>query len=656
MKKYIWYSSRLSKMPPQEVLHRIKQKYFQIYDEKVCMNRKVLFPDIHTDFKVFPFKNGPVKNFSSDLISSRLLDGLDKVMCFGHSVDINSNINWHLDFKTGKKWPLDFWSKIDIRDGKKIGGAKFVWEVNRLYVLPMLGLAFYKTKDPQYVDKFFNVLSDWVEKNPYGLGVNWTSGIELAVRVSNVIWGLAYIKDHTINQERDDLIHNFLSSHGRHLYRYESKYSSNNNHTIAEAFALFLIGVYFPTIKSATTWECVGKRILEREAKRQLLIDGGSYEYSTTYLSFVFDFFLLFKLVCESRNIEHDLILNDRLEKSCDFILALLDGKGNLANIGDQDSAVLVNFGIDNHQNFESILNTGAVLFNRLDFCRKNFPDVKTKILLGEERVNTFVEENQTTLDDKVKIEVPFCKKFEHSGLSIIKDVVAGREVVFTGNATPLGMPPLYAHGHLDALSFCLNVGGMEFFVDPGTYLYHSGGKWRTFFRSTAAHNTIRIDGENFTDMPGDFMFGKPYKVTKHTLDKGDSGINWAAAHDAYTRLKKPVVHERKVVWKRDNGRFEISDHLQASGEHGVEMFFHFHPKCEVEIDVNKVTVYRGGVTFEIELDHSLEVRPYYGNEDPLLGWYSHSFNHIEKTNTLVCSKKIIGSEKINTTIRCGWL
>ena len=63
--------------------------------------------------------------------------------------------------------------------------------------------------------------------------------------------------------------------------------------------------------------------------------------------------------------------------------------------------------------------------------------------------------------------------------------------LLFAGS---FGLDPLYAHAHADALSFNLSYGGRQFLVDPGTYCY-DWSEWRRYFRSTAAHNTVRIDG-----------------------------------------------------------------------------------------------------------------------------------------------------------------
>ncbi|MDD4019686.1 MAG: heparinase II/III family protein, partial [Kiritimatiellae bacterium] len=49
------------------------------------------------------------------------------------------------------------------------------------------------------------------------------------------------------------------------------------------------------------------------------------------------------------------------------------------------------------------------------------------------------------------------------------------------------------------------------------------------------------------------------------------------ACHDGY----RPVSHTRSWSWLANGLR--IIDRLEGSGQHSVEIFFHFHPEVEVE-------------------------------------------------------------------------
>lgn len=645
MKPIGWYIKRISNMSFPEIGYRIGQNFFEKIDQIRYGNRTLKFPEsIRLDReKLFSLmQHITIDNLthwteSADFSFIETADQYfsNQINIFGIHHNFGESVDWHLDSKTGKYWPIKFWTDINIRDGFTIGGPKFVWEVNRLYGLPILGIAYMLSGDRRYAEKIFDLLDGWMTENPYPMGVNWTSGIELSIRIANLIWSISFLRAYNMSEKQHELINRFAWLHGRHLYRYPSRYSSNNNHAIAEAFALFLIGFYFPAFDEAKKWFFFGRNVLDREAARQILVDGGSYEYTTSYLSFVFDFFLLYKLVCEKNKIAYDPVVNNRLEKSCQYIHSLMDLAGNIANIGDQDSAVLVNFGLDNHENFTSILNSGAVIFDTPELAKDFFPDIKTKFLLGEEAFKIKAGTQKSKNEARI---------LKESGLSLIRDNTKTKELLFVGNATPLGMPPLYAHGHLDAASFWLSINGKEIFVDPGTYLYHSGGKWRRYFRSTTAHNTVRLDNQDFTEQTGDFMFGKPYHITLHELQEKDDRVVWRVGHDAYEKLKPPVKFTREVEFSKGSGHFLFMDTMKTFGNHLCEIYFHLHPECIAVIEQNRIWITRSEVKLCMEIDQRLSIQSYRGSEDPLLGWFSKRFNHITETTTIVCFGRFSGS------------
>jgi len=289
-----------------------------------------------------------------------------------------------------------------------------------------------------------------------------------------------------------NLIYQFFSIHGWHLNRYPSKYSSCANHAVAEALGLFLIGLCFPKIKGAKRWKKKGKKVLEREVVRQIYPDGSSFEHSITYLQFVLDNFLVYYLFCLEYKEPVSEVFKERLKAAFEFINHILDRKGNYPLIGDDDSGFLLKCWFKEQNNFVSLLNTGAILFDRHEWIPDNAGlDCKTYLLLGK---NAFYKYKRLKAADKLNNSG--CRCFSDSGLVVARDDSAP-EILIVSNNGPLGLKPLGGHGHADALSFWLSVKGQPVFIDPGTYLYHSGGKWRNYFRSTRAHNTICVDGLN---------------------------------------------------------------------------------------------------------------------------------------------------------------
>ena len=101
---------------------------------------------------------------------------------FDKSIDIFKKIDWHLDLSTGRTFPKSFAHKIDIRSDK-YGSAKHVWEVNRMQFLLHIALLYKKSGDKKFLDLFCYHLTDWKNENPYMVGVNWYSNIEVNLRL-----------------------------------------------------------------------------------------------------------------------------------------------------------------------------------------------------------------------------------------------------------------------------------------------------------------------------------------------------------------------------------------------------------------------------------------------------------------------------------------
>ena len=84
---------------------------------------------------------------------------------------------------------------------------------------------------------------------------------------------------------------------------------------------------------------------------------------------------------------------------------------------------------------------------------------------------------------------------FAQGGVSVANDRLFGRRVHLVFDHGPLGLTPLAAHGHADALAVWLTIDREPVFIDAGTYRYFSGGETRSALREGLAHNSLAIDG-----------------------------------------------------------------------------------------------------------------------------------------------------------------
>jgi len=171
------------------------------------------------------------------------------------------------------------------------------------------------------------------------------------------------------------------------------------------------------------------------------------------------------------------------------------------------------------------------------------------------------------------------------TGYAIIREADSQSCLVF--DAGPLGPDYQPGHGHCDILSYELSLHGERVVVDTGVSTYEPGPE-RHYERSTAAHNTLRIDGEEQAEIWGAFRVGRRPGVG--LLSTGEvEGTCFARGEYTTGKLidgaegrASQVVHSRTVCYVPGNC-WVIVDCLRGRGVHRVESFVHFHPRVQLE-------------------------------------------------------------------------
>jgi hypothetical protein len=329
-----------------------------------------------------------------------------------------------------------------------------------------------------------------------------------------------------------------------------------------------------------------------------------------------------------------------------------MDAGGNVPMFGDSDDGLVVRLAPnDGHCKYRSLLATGAILFRRGDFKAKAGKlDDKTRWLFGEAADAAFEGL------DGAHARLPVRRGFTHGGYYILGcGFETGNEIRLVADAGPLGYQRTAAHGHADALAFTLSVGGREFLIDPGTYAYHTQGAWRRYFRGTAAHNTLRVDGMDQSQAGGNFMWLRKAQARCTLWRPSDERDVFEGWHDGYTRLVDPVIHRRRITLDKAARRVVIEDMLQMAGEHGIELFFHCSERCRVVPDRGGYAISQAGKTLFLVLPRAKGASTDIccGSNAPILGWVSRRFDDKEPAPTIAWRARLKGEIVLRTEIIC---
>lgn len=545
---------------------------------------------------------------------------------FGKSLELGEKISWQVDPLTQNQWPNEFYAGIDTRDGKTTGGVKWVWELNRHHHFVTLGKAYFLSGDERFAQELLKQWQAWIEENPPLQGINWTSSLELALRLINWSWALAFVRcSSALTDVLFSQIMQSIAEQAIYISRHRSAHSSANNHLIGEVAGLAVVALCFPWLPHSVEWRDTSLNTLKLELERQISTDGVPAEQAISYLGFVLDFNLIVWQLAQLNGFDTPEIWHDRLSAACDFICHIMDNAGNIPAFGDSDDAWVVRLD-DRRQpnNYCSILVTAAAILHRSDLksCAGCW-DEKSQWLLGDTGRHSFEELPAGPLQPSSRI-------FKEGGYAAFRSPNS----VIVSDFGPLGYLSTAAHGHADALSITAAVNGLPLLIDPGTYAYQEGGAWRDYFRSTAAHNTIVVDGRSQSEIKGTFLWGHKANASLLFSQLGTNEDRLLAEHDGYANFG--TILRRVVIFCKPDWLL-IGDELRGTGAHQIEQFWHIHPAWQVEIKDNRALLSRQNYELEAFFTNTSDsmITTHRGETDPIRGWYSSQYGQKEPATTI---------------------
>ncbi|HUF10416.1 MAG TPA: alginate lyase family protein [Rhodothermales bacterium] len=205
-------------------------------------------------------------------------------------------------------------------------------------------------------------------------------------------------------------------------------------------------------------------------------------------------------------------------------------------------------------------------------------------------------------------------------------------------DAGPIGPDHQPGHAHGDTLSFELSVGGVRFVVDSGV-LGYEGDRWRTYARSTRAHNTIELNRVDQSDFWGVFRVGRRAYPRSVTFTEDDRGFSLEGEHTGYDHLTGRPVHRRRFRWI-DKGVLMVRDRIKGGSPVWARSHIHLHPDVAIlPLSDRSLLLQRGVVSCTVVLAGAgrLSVEP---------SWYFPEFGCMYRNYVLVVSAR--GSELVS--------
>ncbi len=372
------------------------------------------------------------------------------------------------------------------------------------------------------------LLARWIAENPPGVGNGWEP-YPLSLRLVNWLkWVLAG------NELSGAAVHS-LAVQARFLTR-RLEVHLLGNHLFANAKALVFAGAFFEGAE-ADAWFRLGMEILRREIAEQILADGGHFERSTMYQA---------------------LALEDMLD---------------LSNLARAFPAAFAGW--------QTELDRWPTLIDGMARWLEAMSHPDGEISFFNDAAMGVAPSPSALMGYAQRLDIPVVAEMSDGVIQLEQSGYIRMQMnraVLLFDGAPVGPDYLPGHAHADTLSFELSWGLQRVICNSGTSRYGRDAI-RLWERSTAAHNTVAIDGADSSEVWDGFRVARrAYPVGFGCAESAEALGAWCA-HDGYMRLPGRPVHRRTVEVSGDEVRW--TDEVTGAGEHRAVGRIPLHPEVK---------------------------------------------------------------------------
>lgn len=579
------------------------ENLFKYFDE---MSGKFFY---NTSFSSIGFNE--YGNMDEKLIASlqtRYEDILNnKFWYFRNELISNEELNWHYSPLTNKASPKDkHW--IDISDlNGNFGDIKYIWELSRFSFVYDLMKGYVITKDRRYVEKYWELIENWIDNNPNEYGVNYKCGQEMSIRVMAWISGIYLFRSHdATTPERLTMLLKQIYQHVDHIDKhFEFALNSvRNNHTISEAAGMYTVGLLFPFFNKAKRWRKKGKKYLESEARWQIYEDGSYIQNSMNYHRLVLQMYTWVLRLGEINKDEFSDELKTLLKKSTYFLYQhQLKDNGRVPNYGANDGALVHQFSSCDYLDYRPQLNamwyqlTGNRLYengsyndNMLWLYGKDY--TKSSIERVIQKSSDFLEGGYYTIRAEKDFGSIRCTSYKNRP------------------------------AQSDMLHFNLWIDNVNLFTDAGSFMYNTENKVLNYFRGSSSHNGLIINGKDQMQKGSRFMWYNWTKSKKIKFLSNQSFNVFEGEHYGYS----PLTHRRALL--NLNKTWIVIDDIFGdfnNKEHKIELSWLLGINAINAIKTNEwgFEINNEPYKLNVLVPGNTAIERYFGSRDPFRGWKS---------------------------------
>lgn len=540
--KFFWYLNRLRAMEPAEIAERVAEKTRNWTTSSALADLEgfQLAPPVSTAPPRLPKADSAPESLRQAVAKEAREYRDSRWKLFGwKTVEVGSPPQWNHDFMHDVAVNTYAEShKLDHRDLGDGADARCVWEINRWTELVRIAQNAWLNDEPADARLVQDWLTDWCEHNPPGLGLQWTSALEVSLRLINFCWIDALIRecqDPELTLQQDALAQRIVPIHAWWTWRNRSFGSSANNHLIGE-----LAGV----VVASSRWPCLAKlrvcgerawQALETEILRQFAPDGGNREQALHYHLFAWE--MAWQAALSIGDLAAPVL--PRLQKAARFFVDATPETPSW-DFGDSDDAVITPFA--NHR--ESTAAEWRAWFSGME------DESSIGFWLGEPPAGKTVRTQGW-------------KHFPETGLVVRQQ----DQWMARADASPLGLGRIAAHGHLDALHLSLWHAGQAVIIDPGTGAYFSDPELREQLARWEAHNgPVPVMGRDLPRRLGPFLWSGHHPTPQVKLDEAAEVCSLRFTNESSPFVRRTLSFER--------GNVVIEDKASCSTPHQVAWQF----------------------------------------------------------------------------------